>query len=87
VNLDLPNYADWIARFALTFHILAPKDESYGGLGRDRFNRRLDYFSNSMADRDRLEKVRQELEKLKKQREEAEKELEELKTVLEEEGK
>jgi hypothetical protein len=86
-DINLPNYADWMARLGLTFHILAPKDQSYGGMERDRFNRRIDYFGNSMADRDRLEKVRQELEKLKKQREDAEKELEELKTVLQEEGK
>jgi hypothetical protein len=84
---DLPNYASWMAHVGLTFHILAPRDQSSSGMERDRFNRRIDYFGNSMADRDRLEKVRQELEKLKKQREDAEKELEELKTVLQEEGK
>jgi hypothetical protein len=83
-KLDLPNYASWMAHMGLTFHILSPGGE---GLERDQMGQRMQYYNNTMVDRERLERIRQELQKLKKQREDAEKELEELKQILDEEGK
>jgi hypothetical protein len=83
-NLNLPNYASWMAHMGLTFHILNPRGE---GFESDQVGRRIQYFNSAMADRERLDRVRQELQKLKKQREDAEKELQELKQILEEEGK
>ena len=87
-NLDLPNYSSWKAHigFEITLLPLTSATQSAAQVGKNQFNKRVEFFQQIIEDREKSENIKEELDKLKEEREAAEKELEELKQILEEEG-